>query len=115
MSEEPRTSKAAQDAAEKVLVSIYGEDLIGCRADLGQLSQIIQQGINSETKDYRELAEALIGALQQIQIVATPPNKSDIRSTEELVQLLGSRADAIRVITSKILTAWEGFQQREKS
>ncbi len=114
MSEEARCSKAAQDAAEKVLVSIYGEDLHGCHTNPAVLAEIIQQGMDGETKDYRQLSEALIGAIQQIQIVATPPSKSEIRTAEELVTLLGSRADAICDITTKILTAWENFQRREK-
>ena len=114
MSQSPRTSKTAQETAEKVLASIYGEDLIGCRADLTELTKIIQQGIDAESKDYRELAQALIGAIQQIQIITTPPPKSDIRTTEELIQLLGSRADGIQEITTKILTAWQSFQQQDK-
>ena len=114
MTDPLRSSKAAQDAAEKVLVAIYGEDLSGCTINPDAVSAIIQGSIDSETKDYRQLAEALIGALQQIQIVATPPGKSEIRGTDELVQLLGSRADAIRDITTKILVAWDEFKGNEK-
>lgn len=110
MSDEVRISRAAQDAADKVLAEIYGEDLVGCQTDPAVIAKIIQGGMNVETRDYRQLAEALIGAIQQIQIVSTPPSKEEVRTTEDLVELLGSRADAIREITTKILQAWDDFK-----
>jgi hypothetical protein len=110
MSDSSRTSKAAQDGADKILVAIYGEDLTGCQISPDEVSAIIQSSINFETKAYRELAEALISAIRQVQVVATPPDKAEVTNADELIEVLGRRADGIREITGKILDAWDKME-----
>ena len=107
MSENPSSRKIASDTAEKILAAIYGEDLLGCPISLDAVSEIIQEGIDAETKNYKMLNEALIGALRQIQSVSTPPDKEEVQSIDEVINVLGERADAIHQVTTKILEAWE--------
>ena len=112
MNENASSRKTANDTAEKILAAIYGDDLRGCSVSLDAVSDLVQQGINAETKNYRMLNEALIGALRQIQTVSTPPKKEEITSVEEVVGLLGERADAIHQVTTKILEAWDQSQKQ---
>ena len=110
MSEAPTPGKLATDTAEKILVAIYGEDLTGCQISPDSVAGVIQQAMNVETRDYRQLAEALIGAIRQIQVVATPPDKSEVESVQDLAETLGKRADAIQEISTKIIQAWDEFK-----
>jgi hypothetical protein len=112
MSENPASRKLAGDTAEKILAAIYGDDLHGCPVSLDVVSEIVQQCIDAETKNYKMLNEALIGALRQIQSVSTPPNKEEIQSIEEVVNVLGERADAIHQVTTRILEAWEKAKEQ---
>lgn len=112
MSENPSSRKIANDTAEKILAAIYGEDLLGCPISLDQVSAIVQEGINAGTDNYQMLNEALIGALRQIQTVSTPPEKEEIQSMEEVITVLGERADAIHQVTTKILEAWEKAKEQ---
>ncbi|MEO5804216.1 MAG: hypothetical protein ABIR24_11870 [Verrucomicrobiota bacterium] len=107
MDENPPSRKTATETAEKILAAIYGDDLLGCPVNLETISAIVQEGISAETKSFKMLNEALIGALRQIQSVSTPPSKEEIESVDEVVNLLSERADAINHVTTKILEAWE--------
>ena len=106
MSDDAKPSKAAMDAAEKVLVAIYGEDLTGCSISLDAVANIIEENLIAETKNHKMLNEALIGAIRQIRDVSTPPKKDEL-GTEDVVGILSERADAIYKVTSQILDAWE--------
>jgi hypothetical protein len=107
MSDDSNPRKSAVDAAEKVLTAIYGEDLEGCPITLEAVSAIIEDGMIAETKNYKMLNEALIGAIRQIQNVSTPPNKEEVETIEEVADVLGERADVIHQVTTKILEAWD--------
>ena len=110
MSEPLKPRKFATDAAEKILVAIYGEDLEGCRIRLDAVSAMIEEAISAETANYKMLNEALIGAIQQIQLVSTPPLKEEVGTIEEVANVLGERADSIHEVTTKILEAWKKAQ-----
>jgi len=107
MSDDAKPSKAALDTAEKILVAIYGEDLTGCSISLDVVAGIIQERLVVETKNYKMLNEALIGAIRQIRDVSTPPDKQGLETIEDVVGILSERADAIHKVTSQILEAWE--------
>ena len=107
MSEDSKARKSAIDTAEKVLTAIYGEDLTGCSISLEAVSAIIEEGMTAETKNYKMLNEALIGAIKQIQNVSTPPSKEEVQTIEDVADVLGERADVIHQVTTKILEAWE--------
>jgi hypothetical protein len=112
MSENPKPRKIAMDTAEKILAAIYGEDLEGCAVNLESIAAIVEEGIRAELKSYKMLNEALIGAIQQIQTVSTPPEKEEVETIQELADLLGERADAIHQVTTKILEAWEKAKEQ---
>jgi hypothetical protein len=107
MNPNSKPGKAASEAAEKVLVTLYGEDLIGCPTSIDAIAAIIQEAVAVETNGHRQLAEALIRALRQIQTVSTPPTRAEVQDIQELARILGERADGIHQITSKILDAWD--------
>lgn len=110
MSENSPSRNVAGDTAEKILTAIYGEDLRGCPVSLDSVILLVQEGINAEARSHKMLNEALIGALRQIQAVSTPPAKEEIQTMEEVISVLGERADAIHQVTTKILEAWEKTQ-----
>jgi hypothetical protein len=112
MSDNIGPRKIAFDTAEKVLAAIYGEDLEGCVVTLQSIAEIVEQGIESQTLSYKLLSEALIGAVRQIQTVSTPPEKDEVKTIQELADLLGDRADAIHQVTTKILDAWEKAKEQ---
>ena len=112
MSENLEPRKIALETAEKILAAIYGEDLEGCTANLESIAAIVEQGISAQTKSYKMLNEALIGAIHQIQTVSTPPGKEEVETIQELADLLGERADAIHQVTTKILEAWEKAREQ---
>jgi hypothetical protein len=107
MSEPSQPSRAASEAAEKILTEIYGEDLINCHTSLETVARLVQEAMVSDGADYRGLVEALIGALRKIDLMVTPPEPGQVQTKEELMALLGERADAIRQITSRVLAEWE--------
>ena len=103
MSTQP--DKAALDAAEQILHRIYGDDFAGCNVTLDAIAEIIQARVGDEGKGDRALTDALVEVIQAIQALATPPESSQIKSVQELANLLGERADAIRLVTGKALEA----------
>lgn len=107
MSENLGSQKTATEVTEKILEVIYGPDLQGCSVNIQLISTAVGEGISSEVKKYKLLNDALIGAIRQIQAVSTPPNKEEIQSMEEVVNVLSQRADAIHEVTTRILEAWE--------
>ncbi len=110
MSEPLSSRNSATDAAEKILVAIYGEDLEGCKIRLDDVSAMVEEAVSTETANYKMLNEALIGAIQQIQLVSTPPRKEEVETIEEVAAVLGKRADTIHEVTTKILEAWKKAQ-----
>ena len=107
MSENPPPGKFAADTAEKVLAAIYGEDLLDCRASLDEIAGVIQEGMNSQGADERALVEALIEAIRNIDLIATPPPPTAVNNIEEVASILSQRTDAIRQISAKVLAMWE--------
>jgi hypothetical protein len=114
MDENPKPSRAANETAEKILAAIYGEDLHNCHTTIESISPIIQETLNFETETRQVMVDALIEAIRKIQMVATPPTAENIQSMETLANVLGQRADAIRVITTEILKAWEKTMAKVK-
>lgn len=110
MNEPLKPRQSAVDAAEKILVAIYGEDLEGCKISLDAVSAMVEEAVSAETANYKMLNEALIGAIEQIQLVSTPPRKDEVGTIEEVADVLGERADTIHQVTTKILEAWKKAQ-----
>lgn len=100
-----KPEKTALDTAENVLHRIYGDDFAGCTVTLEAVAEIIQAGMGEEGKGDRALVEALTEVIRAIQTLATPPDKAQVKSVQELAALLGERADAIRLVTGKALEA----------
>ncbi|MDQ6630604.1 MAG: hypothetical protein M3Y82_02475 [Verrucomicrobiota bacterium] len=102
-----KSGQAANETAEKILTAIYGADLHNCHTRIESIGAIIQETLSAEIETRQVMLEALIEAIRKIQLVATPPAAEDIQSMETLANVLGQRADAIRIITTEILRAWE--------
>jgi hypothetical protein len=107
MSESSPPSRAAVEAAERILTEIYGEDLINCHVSLETVAGLVQEGMDSSVVDYKGLVEALIGAMRKIDLMVTPPEAGHVQTKDDLMALLGERADSIRQITSRVLAEWE--------
>ena len=112
MSTNPSPGKLANDTAEKVLVAIYGEDLHDCRASLDEIAGIIQEGMNAQAADQRALVEALIEAIRNIDLIATPPPPTAVKNIEDVASILSQRTDAIRQISAKVLAMWEKLKSQ---
>jgi len=92
--------------AEKILCAIYGEDLIGCRITPEVIAPIIQEALDANAKKEQTVNSLFVQVLEKIQLIATLPDRSQVRDYAHLASLLGERADAIQVITSETLKAW---------
>ncbi len=100
-----KASKAALEAAENVLQKIYGADFQGCSVTLDSIAEIIQANLDSHTQDSTTMLSALREVLEAIELLSTPPAKSEIKDGTHLARLLGERADGIRAIAAKALEA----------
>ena len=102
---------AAAAAAEEVLRTIYGDDFTGCTVTLESVSSIIQTALEGQSADDRQLLELYETALEGIHLLSTPPNDGPVLTPEELQSLLGSRLDAIRTLTKKIIETTTSFRR----
>jgi hypothetical protein len=72
-------SNPADAAAERILTAIYGEDLTGCKVSLGSISTIIAETIAEARARDQLVTRMLVEVIEKIQLIATPPDKNDIR------------------------------------
>jgi len=107
MDSEEKPGKLANEVAFGILCAIYGPDLIGCRVSSDALTPLIQQALDAHAKKEETLNGLFVQVLEKIQLIATPPDRSQIKDAAHLASILGERADAILEITSKTLQAWE--------
>lgn len=98
-------SKAALETAEDVLHKIYGPDFQGCKVTLDSIAEIIQATLDGHTQDSSAMLSALREVLEAVELLSTPPSKSEIKDGTHLARLLGERADGIRAIAAKALEA----------
>src|SRR5262249_53300542 len=107
--------KLAHDVAEGILSAIFGPDLLGCHITPDAIASLIQQALDAHAKKEETVNALFVQVLEKIQLIATPPERSQITDAAQLATILGERADAILEITSETLKAWEKLKASDEA
>ena len=110
-----KTGKFANEVAEGILAAIFGPDLIGCPVTPEAIAPLIQEALDAHSKKEETVNALFVQVLEKIQLIATPPERTQITDTAHLAAVLGERADAILQITSQTLKAWEKLKASGES
>lgn len=102
MDQQKKAGPAAFEIAEKILRTIYGDDFTGCNIRLDTVADMVQEAVEVEAVK----SKLLVTVLEQIQNLSTPPQVGEINDVTHLAQILGSRADGIRILSKEALQAW---------
>src|SRR5688572_16670857 len=115
MSEGERPEKLAVAAAEEVLRTIYGDDLIGCKVSLDSIGEIIAQALRQRSQENSELIEMYEKLVEALDLLSTPPDASVVTGPDQLRSLLGDRLDAIHSLTQRTKQTTESLKTLRKS
>ena len=107
--------KLAHEVSEGILSAIFGPDLIGCRITPDAIAPLIQQALEAYAKKEETVNTLFVEVLEKIQLIATPPERSQVHDPGHLAAILGERADAILQITSQTLKAWEKLKTSDEN
>lgn len=89
----------AKAVAEEILRRIYGDDLIGCKVSLDEVTAVVEEGFKQE----RELIEMYEKAIEAVSLLSAPPQTQEMPTPEQLRSLLGERLDAIQKLARKVM------------
>ena len=115
MSEGERPEKLAVAAAEEVLRTIYGDDLIGCKVSLDSIAEIIAQALRQRSQEHSELIEMYEKLVEALDLLSTPPDASAVTGPDQLRSILGDRLDAIHSLTQRTKQTTESLKALRKS
>ena len=115
MSEGERPEKLAVAAAEEVLRTIYGDDLIGCKVSLDSIAEIIAQALRQRSREDHDLIEMYEKLVEALDLLSTPPDPSAVTSPDQLRSLLGDRLDTIHSLTQRTRQTTESLKTLRKS
>jgi len=107
-------STPARQTAEKILQLIYGDDFAGCAVSLDELAAIVDGSIKEQRAVNGEIIDAFKKVVEAVHALSTPPDPADVKDSKQLQDVLGSRLDSIREITSKTIKAIEALPRSEK-
>ena len=107
-------STPARQTAEKILQLIYGDDFAGCAVSLDELAAIVDGSIKEQRVVNGEIIDAFKKVVEAVHALSTPPDPADVKDSKQLQDVLGSRLDSIREITSKTIKAIEALPRSEK-
>jgi hypothetical protein len=93
---------AAHIAAEEILRTIYGEDLLGCSVRPEAIASIINDTVAQQTEMDREMLGVYEKAIEALHLLSTPPANIPA-GPGELSTLLGERLDAVRELTQRLI------------
>lgn len=93
---------AANAAAEEILKTIYGEDLLGCSVRPDAIAPIVLGVLEERRGIDREMLGIHEKAIEALHLLSTPPPNPPA-SPAELSTLLGERLDAIRDLTQRLM------------
>jgi hypothetical protein len=96
----------AKQVADRVLSAIYGPDLVGCQVAPDAIAAIVQEALTAQTNREQTINGVLIEVLEKIQVIATPPDRDQVKDLQHLASILRERADGIYVIATETLNAW---------
>jgi hypothetical protein len=99
----------ARQTAEKILQLIYGDDFAGCAISLDELAAIIDGSIKEQRAVNGEIIDAFKKVVEAVHALSTPPDPADVKDSKQLHDVLGTRLDSIREITSKTIKAIEAL------
>lgn len=102
MSTNNKPGHAAFQVAEKLLETLYGDDLAGCKVRLDTVAEMVQEAVEVEAAK----AKMLVTVIERIHELSTPPLLNEINDMGHLAKTLGGRADGIRLLTQETLAAW---------
>jgi hypothetical protein len=107
-------STPARQTAEKILQLIYGDDFAGCAVSLDELAAIVDGSIKEQRAVNGEIIDAFKKVVEAVHALSTPPDPADVKDSKQLQDVLGTRLDSIREITSKTIKAIEALPRSEK-
>ena len=110
-----KPGKLANEVAESILSAIFGPDLIGCQITPDVIAPLIQQALEAHAKKEETVNSLFVQVLEKVQLIATPPERSQVNDAAHLAAILGERADAILQITSQTLKAWEKLKSSDEN
>ena len=102
-------SAPARQTAEKILQLIYGDDFAGCAVSLDELAAIVDGSIKEQRDVNGEIIDAFKKVVEAVHALSTPPDPADVKDSKQLQDVLGTRLDSIREITSKTIKAIEAL------
>lgn len=114
MSEQKEPGLVSMRAAEKILQAIYGDDMLGCAVRMETVAAPVQEVLDEEIRRQMLLVQLFVKVLEKIELIATPPEKSDIGDAQQLAALLGERADAVREISGEALAACRKLLEQQQ-
>jgi hypothetical protein len=106
MNQNTPTGLLAREVADRVLSAIYGPDLTGCQISPEAIATIVQEALDAQTQREKTIIDLFVQVLEKIELVATPPDRSQVKDTAHLAAILGERADGVHTIVTQTLSAW---------
>ncbi|MDB6152592.1 MAG: hypothetical protein JWL90_1045 [Chthoniobacteraceae bacterium] len=100
----------AHVAAEEILRTIYGDDLLGCSVRPEAIASIIQETLAQQLEIDREMLGVYEKAIEALHLLSTPPANKPA-GPGELSTLLGERLDAVRDLTRRLLDTAASIKQ----
>src|SRR6476620_3964508 len=98
---DPSPSRSSSEIAEQILQRIYGDDFTGCSVDPIEIAKIVENGLQEQIRQSRDLLELYDKVVEAIELLSTPPESATMANQAELTKLLGERLDAIRSVATK--------------
>lgn len=88
--------------AAQVLRRVYGENPSEWKVSLNEIAAIIDQGLNDERREHRELVEIYQQAIEAVDLLAAPPLWPEGPQREQLRSLLSDRLEAIHRLAQQV-------------
>ena len=102
-------SPTADAIAAQVLWRIYGQPS-EWKVTADEIATIIDQGLNDERRQHRELVEVYREALQAVDLLSQPPQWPEGPQREQLRSMLSDRLEAIHRLARQVTEITEGSQ-----
>lgn len=94
---------AAEQTAEEILRTIYGDDFKGCTVRLETIASIVGEALKQGSEAWSEMRGLYEKAIEALHLLSTPPASTAQLVPENLPELLSSRLDTIHQLTQRLI------------